>query len=169
MTLHAFILRARRPKSFVLAAALAGLSLLSGCTTVPKEVVEMSYVVGQDVAALEQSYKTLIAAHYEGLRAERERYLQERWIPKYLEDWISRGKLVDIAQGRVVWSREKRAFVTPTSGAKKELLESVLDWSEAAVADIEDKRSGLMAPLDQEEKALLASVEEGFRRIERGN
>jgi len=149
---------------------LAALIALPGCTTVPKEVVEMSYLVGQDVASLEQSYKALIGEHYKGLRDARERYLQDRWIPAYLEDWIARGRLKEIAQGRTVWSSEKRAFVAPTPNrASEELLNSILAWSEAAVADIEDKRNSLLAPLDKEEKTLLASVEEAFRRIQQGN
>lgn len=149
---------------------LAALIALPGCTTVPKEVVEMSYLVGQDVASLQQSYKALIGEHYRGLRAERERYLQDRWIPAYLGDWITRGKLKEIAQGSLVWSSEKRAFVAPAPNrASAELLDSILAWSEAAVADIEDKRNSLLAPLEKEEKALLADVEEAFRRIQQGN
>lgn len=144
--------------------------LLPACTTVPKEVVQMSYLVGEDIAALEQSYRALVAEHYKGLRAERERYLQNRWIPAYLADWIATGRLVELAQGRIVWSPEKRAFIAPSiTRASQELLESVLAWSEAAIADIEDKRSSLAAPLDKEEKVLLASVEEAFTRIRQGN
>lgn len=165
--MHTFAIRNFAIK---LMAAFACAAILSACTTVPKEVVEMSYVVGEDMAALHQSHKALIAEHYKSLRVQRERYLQERWIPFYLSSWIGKGRLVDIAQGKVVWSSEKRTFVPPTPvTAQAQLLDSVLAWSESAIADIEDKRASLMGPLDKEEKTLLASVEEAFRRAERGN
>ena len=53
--------------------------------------------------------------------------------------------------------------------AQAQLLGSVLAWSESAMADIEDKRASLIGPLDKEEKALLASVDEAFLRAGRGN
>lgn len=165
--MHPFALRSSAFKSM---AAFACVAILSACTTVPKEVVEMSYVMGEDMAALHQSHKALIAEHYKNLRAQRERYLQERWIPAYLSSWIGKGRLVDIAQGKVAWSPEKRTFVPPAPAtAQAQLLDSVLAWSESAIADIEDKRASLVGPLDKEEKSLLASVEEAFLRAGRGN
>ncbi|MDP8237783.1 MAG: hypothetical protein P9X24_01720 [Candidatus Hatepunaea meridiana] len=54
---------------------------LSGCTTIPKEVVELSYTMGHDLEALRQSYRTLITTHFDLLRKQREDFIVNDYIP----------------------------------------------------------------------------------------
>jgi len=158
-------------KLLVVFLILAGLSLsFVSCATVPKEVVELSYQMGVDLSAVHKSYKLLIHDHFDSLRAERIRYLNNEWIPKYIKAWVVNGRLLDVAKGEVVWSQEKGDFIKPIPGKEGEgFLTTVNFWSVAAVKNIEKKRAELLDPLNKQEEQLLSWVDDEFDRLYRGN
>jgi hypothetical protein len=155
-----------------LKALLAATSLLlaTGCSNIPQEVVDLSNVLGENMGAVHASHKQLIRQHFANIREQRLEYLNEVWVPYYLDRLIAKARLVEIASGKVVFDRETETFVTPTPGrAKVQLLDSVLAWSEEAVDTIEMKRKELIEPVDADEKELILSVDSAFETIFRGN
>jgi hypothetical protein len=143
---------------------------LCSCSTIPEEVVKLSYVVGQDIDALRVSYKTLIHEHYETLRSRRQDYLDNVWKPAYIKKWVADGHLIQIATGKEIYSEATDDFVVadPTKDAGA-LLDNVTGWAQEAVDAIANKRQELMAPLDAEEKELTAAIEDAFAQTMRGN
>jgi hypothetical protein len=154
-----------------LTLVLIGLTFFFGaCSTVPVEVVELSYRIGEDISEIQNSYMQLIHDHFEVLRQERLNYLENEWTPKFIEGWIEDGRLIDVASGNTVWSQEKKDFVSPTVGEeKKELLNTVMFWSQAAIQKITKKRSELLDSLNMQESQLSFLVSDAFNRIYRGN
>ena len=127
--------------------------ILAGCATVPKEVVELSYIIGQDLNAIHSSYRELIQNHFEGLRTQTNDFLDNRWIPAYIEDFIQSGELVVMAQG----------------ADPKRVLEDVQDWADVAISEIADKKRELIDPIDNDEKEVLNSVNEAFIQLIHAN
>jgi len=153
----------------ILATAVA-LLFLSACSTVPREVVELSYVMGQDIDALKVSYRDLVHRHYDALRAQRLAYLDKEWKPAFIKTWIADGHLIPLASGSEVFSQSAEGFVKPTPGKEEiQLLDGVAGWAEDAIEQITIKRGELINPLDQDEKELIAIVDESFGRLTRGN
>jgi hypothetical protein len=143
---------------------------LSSCSTVPKEVVELSYRMGEDIEAVHESYKNLIHDHFELLRGERIRYLDEEWTPKYIGAWIDTGRLRDIVKGDIVWSEERSEFIQPIQGREElGLLTTVTLWSMTAIQEIEGKKADLLEPLNKQEGQLSSLVDQAFNRLYRGN
>ncbi len=134
---------------FVVAFSLS----VAACATVPKEVVQLSYTVGQDIEAVHSSYKALIRTHFDGIRMQTTTFLETRWTPVYLADFIKNGDLVAMAKD----PDPVKAF------------EGVSAWAEVAVEEIENKKKELLTPIDQDEHTLLANVDEAFARIIRAN
>ncbi len=154
----------------VAATLLVSLGMTVGCSNVPKEVVELSYVIGEDLQAVHESHRKLVTLHYDGLRAQRTRYFEAVWKPRFIQRWVSNGRLVDIASGRMIFDEQRDDFVAPTKGKEGEqLVKSVWLWADAAIEEIEEKKTELMAPLDRDEKSLLASIDEAFGRLFKGN
>ena len=143
---------------------------VAGCSSVPKEVVELSYQIGTDLDVLHRSYDAMVADRFTEFRARRERYLEEEWIPVFLADFIKNGKLVETAKGSVVWSDEADDFVAPTPGREQtQLLATVREWSNAAIAEIAVKRGELIDPLDAQEIAIRRDLDEAFTRLRTAN
>lgn len=136
----------------LLIAVITGLALV-GCATVPKETVELSYTIGQDLDAVHSSYKALIQKHFESLRTQTTTFFNNRWLPNYLKEFISSGGLIGYARD----PDPVKAY------------EGVSAWAEVALEEIDNKKMQLLAPIDKDEKQLLASVDEAFSRLIRAN
>ncbi|MFZ5862383.1 MAG: hypothetical protein ACOYXR_06065 [Nitrospirota bacterium] len=134
-------------------AAILAVPLLVACASVPKEVVELSYVVGHDLDAVRISYRTLIHTHFDDLRSRANAFLEDQWVPAFLSDFVQRGQLVENARGS-----DPRA-----------VLEDVSIWAESAMEEINDKRRVLIEPIDRDEASLMSSVDEAFDRLTRAN
>jgi len=148
------------------AVAVVATIFLAACTTIPKETVELSYLMGQDLRELQRSYDQMIVDRFDDYRSEREAYLDDEWIPLFLEDWVSTGRLIETARGEVVWDIEKEMFVNPSAGeAQQQRLDTVLIWSREAVYAIEQKRKELLAPLNSREAEVRRDVREAFDQI----
>jgi hypothetical protein len=149
-----------------------GILLTAGCgsASVPEEVVKLSYQMGEDMNALQRSYEKLIHQRFDDLRQKRLQYLENRWKPRFIKNWIEIGRLLDVANGKVVWSFEKSDFVAPTpSKANAQLLATLEEWTSQGMRQIEEKKQELIKPLDDQEKELQDDVRLAFDRLMKAN
>lgn len=143
---------------------------LCSCSTVPKETVELSYAMGQDLAIVKKSYIELINNYFDLLQNIRLDYLEKEWTPMFIKQWVEDGYLVDIANGKLVWSVSQQDFVTPTKDSEmKELFTTINSWSLAAIQAINEKKIELIQPLESERKELLSLIDDAFDRFYRSN
>ncbi len=143
---------------------------LVGCSTVPKEVVELSYLSGRDLRAVHESYDALIHQFYENLRDQRRTYLDEVWYPRFLENWRQDGELVGIAKGERIWSVEAGDLIdTPPGTDAAESVATLNDWVTYALYAYEVKEQQLVAPLDADEEKLRTQVRQSFDRLAQAN
>jgi hypothetical protein len=127
--------------------------LFYGCATIPKETVELSYAIGQDLDALHASYTNLIHQRFDNLRSQTTDFLDKKWTPTYLGNFIKRGKLISLAQD----TDPVKAF------------DGVSTWAEIAVKAIENKKKELISPINADEQNILKSIDDAFARITRAN
>lgn len=156
-----------QPRKLTIRVLLLTMTFLAAaCSSVPRETVELSYVMGQDIRELQRSYDRMIVDRFDTYRTQREAYLEEEWIPMFLDDWVEQGRLIDTARGDVVWDAERRMFVEPDRGEdQQQRLDTVLIWSREAVSAIERKRRELLDPLDEREAEIRTDVREAFDQI----
>lgn len=144
--------------------------LVVGCAAnVPKEVVELSYQMEQDLVELESTYVLLVKQHFALLRSQRENYLKNEWTPRLVKSWVTDGQLVEMSNGSVVYDEASDEFIAATSPKPADQLRGVVLWAEAAVAEIEVKRAELLNPLIDAEQKLLADIQKGFSLIRLSN
>jgi len=122
---------------------------IGGCASVPKESVELSYTLGNDLESLHQSYEILITRYFDSLRGEVNSAIDRVFIPAYVNDFIKTGKLVE--------------------NAKAERADLVEAWASIAVETIDRERAARIEPLDRAEEDLLVSVNDAFDKAIRAN
>jgi hypothetical protein len=128
-------------KRYYFIGAILLIIILGGCATVPQETVELSYVMEENIVALKISYITLVNAHFDLLEKTRIDYLENFWIPEFINEWVNDGRLIEIASGRIIWSDERSGFIQPERGLEMQgLLTSTTSW---AMAAIEIKEKGI--------------------------
>ncbi|MEZ8141812.1 hypothetical protein [Enterovibrio sp. FF113] len=146
------------------------LVLLSACSaTVPKEVVELSYRIEQDLTHVQESYTSLVHQHIKVLRKQREDYLRNEWTPRFVKGWVKDGQLIEMAEGDVIYDEEKADFVKTRTTDSVGQLNSIVLWADSAITIIEDKRQSLLSPLDEAEKQLIADINQSFALIQQGH
>lgn len=151
--------------------ALCGsLFVMSACASVPQEAVELSYLIGRDMAALQQSYDLLLEQRFEDYRAQRTDYLENIWAPAFIAEWLKDGRLIDTARGVVVYDESQDEFVAPTPGREQQqLLSTIYGWSDAAIFEINDKRASLLDPLDEQERQIRREARAAFDQLIQAN
>ncbi len=144
--------------------------LLAGCASVPKEMVELSYRTGEDMAALHESYDYLIHDYYSKMREQRSAYLDDIWFPRFLDNWVEGGELAAIAKGEKIWSEEdSRLILTPPGSDPQESLLTLRDWVDYALYAYEVKEDSLLISLTGAEAALRKDVKDAFNQVIRAN
>lgn len=167
MNSKALIAATRRAKTLFLSALIVS---LGACASVPKESVELSYLIGRDLRALQQSYDQMIVQRFADYRAQRNDYVDNVWAPAFIADWIRDGRLVDTARGVVVYDENRDDFVAPTQGQEQQqLLSTVYMWSDAAIFEISQKRARLLGPLDEDERRIRAEAQAAFDQVIQAN
>lgn len=128
--------------------------LVNGCASrIPREALELTTTVGDDIKALHLSYRALIETHFNMLRLHTDSFIKNQWLPVFVNDFIKRGNLVQMVQN-------------PQTG---NMEQQVTDWVTVALETIRDKRNQLMKPIDEEEKKLLEMVDNSFSLLIRAN
>lgn len=139
----------KRIVKFAAAVLIAASFTVTGCATVPRESVDLSYTLGQDLESVHQSYRELITRYFEALRAQVNDSIDQVFIPTYINGFVISGKLIQDAQNQ-----------------RADLVEA---WARIAVKRIDRERRERLQPLNNAEQELLASVNEAFDKVMRAN
>lgn len=125
------------------------LVLAGGCASVPRQSVDLSYTLGQDIEALHQSHRDLIKRYFEALRTQVNDAIDRVYISAYINSFVVSGRLVQHAQNQ-----------------RADLVEH---WARLAVRTIDRERTARLQPLYDAERELLASMDDAFGRAVRAN
>jgi hypothetical protein len=120
-----------------------------GCARVPKEVVELSYTVGKDINAVHVSYRQLIKNYFDNLRKQAEDFVDNQWAPAMLKRAIEKTEL----------AKKIQEF------EPKQVLDYLQAWTAAAIKRIQGKKDELLTPINEDERKLLAEVDDAFAKL----
>jgi len=120
---------------------------MTGCASVPKEAVTLSYRVGDDIQQLQSGYRETVRLAFDQMRENGMNVIDNVWTPAFLSDFIVRGKLIESAQHEEF---------------KTQLVEA---WARLAIGKIEAKRKEFLDPLQKKEDELLAEIDAAFDQV----
>ena len=135
------------------AVAVLVVFTLFGCATVPKEVAELSYTIGEDLEAVHVSYKALVNTHFDGLRAQRLDFFNNKWKPTFLRKYIEESNLVE----RVSDKNAETVLVT------------VEVFAEVAIDTMEAIKKQWLDPINEDERKLIQLIDDAFANLFRAN
>jgi len=165
-----------------------GASLPASCVSVPREAVVLSRVVGIQIAEHRASHEEFVRLYYARSRDVVEIFLQDRWVPEYLERFVSQSRLMDLLvtpdevfdEATLELLQEEIMAVsgvgevrTPQiiaavsrvvgSGERGQIL---LDFAEVALAEIQAQRNELLDPLEWQEERALDHLAESYGQLQ---
>ena len=64
-----------------------------GCATVPKEAVQLTYTLGEDLQQLHVGYRNTAKFSFEQIQKRGPYAIENTWTPAFLKEFIVTGKL----------------------------------------------------------------------------
>lgn len=170
------------------------ISFTFGCVSVPKETVELSEIVDQQIMEMQRSHERFVSLYYEKLRAEVDTFMEQKWIPYFLSnvvegvgengarfrkdldkayklsniDWESVIEIKGIKDDDVRESILK-AVKDLTLKENAQLGLVLLDFSKAAQEQINNQRKSLIQPINDQERYVLDELRSGYSDLLRSN
>jgi len=145
--------------------------LFSGCAQVPKESVELSATVGRDIAVTHKAHIQLATLFFERMKQDVNRFIDETYAPYQIRNAMLRQKKLADSDDRNL--RRKSLLLAINAafkpGASEKLQSKVLMGMGSLVAkirkDVENMRSELLNPLNQQKKQVLGSINRAYQQI----
>lgn len=152
-------------------AAVLSLHLLAACALVPKESVELSTMVGRDIASVRQSHRQLAETLFGRMKNDVNRFVDDVYAPFQIQFVLSEQKEAQAGgDTNNVFSVLDTAMRQPDNAqAQTDILQFMQAFVEAVHADVEDYRTLRLAPVEEQEQAILADIDAIYDQIERGN
>ena len=165
--------------------AVVSLSL-TGCASVPREAVELSHVASRRVADTQSAHEALAHAYFRLSRDRIEDFLQHRWIPTFLANFVAGAKLMDELQNPIALTEEQRrrlqeelARATTLRGQSLDQAvlavnsafadsargSIVLEFADAALEQIATQRRALLDPIDEQERLVLDALRTNYAEM----
>jgi len=171
------------------AARALPLALLAvSCVSVPPDAVVLSNLVGTQIAEHRASHEEFVRRYYASSRDVVEMFLQNRWVPEYLETFVERSDVMGLLMAPdEVFTEDRlerlREAILAVSGVGEvrapQIVEAVtrvigdaergqiiLDFAQVALAEIEAQRMELLDPLSEQEQTVLDHLSESYAQLE---
>lgn len=121
-----------------------------GCVSVPKQAVILSSQLNQMIRESERSHLALVDAYIAERKARADDFLNNQWFPSFMEDFTTRAGI------------EKKLATTSDVSKKSKLLEQ---FSEAAAAELQKRRSAIFDGIDALGSALRRRLQEHYENM----
>lgn len=172
---------------------LLGMFLVGGCASTPKETLELSEIVDQQITQMQRSHEKFVRLYYGKLRDEAEDFIVTKWIPQFLSNVVegqSEGgkqfrqdldrayKLSALDWNNAVVLKENDPELRKAlQGALTELMKKqnatlgmvLLDFSAEAQRQINKRRKSLIAPIDEQEAYVLDELRGSYMDLLRAS
>lgn len=135
--------------------AVLVLMIAFGCASVPKEAVQLSYAVGRDIQEIHKGYRNTVRAYFQEMRERGLEVIDNQWRPTYLKVNIKESGLFE--------------HLRDTSVPEEERYVDLEYWCRGVLEDLDSTRSVFLDSLRVREDALVASIDEAFKRAIRAN
>jgi len=135
-------------KNFI---ALPIFIIITACSSIPKESVELSLTAGRDISAMQRAHLELIDLFYNRLISDVNRFIDEVYAPYQTE------KLVEEFGDELLDENSK--------GEKKINLDKMKIILEELYSEIEDYRKSKLQPLEEQRDSIKQNIINSYNRI----
>ena len=73
-------------RTLVMLSVVVVMCIGTSCTSAPKETVELTEIIGKQIAQMQVSHEGFVSLYYASLRENVNTFMEERWIPTFLQE-----------------------------------------------------------------------------------
>jgi hypothetical protein len=133
-------------------ALLSGLALmaLTGCASIPREAPELSAELGGRIKETRSAHVETVRLYMEAKRTQVDKFILDEWLPRFAKDLFSQDVVVR------AW---EEAAATKDPALR---LDFIRQLGTRVQKRLNEKRTELMAPLDEMEREILRRLDENY-------
>ncbi len=137
--------------------AIAALSLLSGCASIPPEAPELSTQLGTRIAAVEAAHNRLVEDFFADKRRRVDEYVEEVWVPTFATEFFQEPLI------KKTWDQ----VVSENNPAER--LKFIVFVGPKLQAKINAKRLELINPLEDLERTVKSKLKSEYDNMKAMN
>jgi hypothetical protein len=143
--------------------------LLTGCAVIPKETVPLSKAIGNDLQVLHTAHRNIIQIYFNKIIRDINSFVDDVYAP-YVIHYVLKADMKDYKSSKpsLFGSVEAAASKQGKTEADSALI-YMSDFLNEARAQIEDKRTELLFPIQKQASDLLLSVDQSYENVIHAN
>lgn len=144
---------------------------LAGCASIPKQTVDLSKAIGEDLQILQKTHTRIIELHFDKIINDINSLVDEVYKPFVISSVLNEDLEKFKAGGKSDNLFGALETSTKVSDAKQAdaLLEKMSFFIEAIHDDVEDYRDSLLSPIRKQKEDLLAAVNQSYDNAKYAN
>lgn len=136
--------------------------LILSCVSIPKETVVLSKTLGNDLEILHNSHRNIANIYFEEIKNNINIFVDEVYSP-FVIHYVLQVELEKSKNGQEsLYSAIEQAGKTGGKKETDEALNVMQEFQEAALAQINFKRKELLAPILNQEREVLSSINQSY-------
>jgi hypothetical protein len=150
-------------------AAILAVLILTGCASIPKEVVTLSQTLGNDLKVLHNSHLNTVQVYFGKIKFDINSFIDEKYAP-FVIHYALKSELANYKQGKTsLYGTIEIAGQKEGQKEANDALTVMMDFQEAARKQIESKREELLSPILKQEAEIKEAVNRSYENVQYAN
>ena len=150
-------------------AAILTVLILTGCASIPKEVVTLSQTLGNDLKVLHNSHMSTVQIYFGKIKYDINSFIDEKYAP-FIIHYALKSELANYKQGKTsLYGTVEIAGQKEGQKEANDALTVMMDFQEAARKQIESKREELLSPILKQEAEIKEVVNRSYENAQYAN
>ncbi len=139
---------------------------LTSCgVSIPRETVDLSKVIGQDIVALHNSHINLVDLFYQKIEDDINKFIDDIYAP-YIIHYVLKDELVAYQKGEEsLYGTIEKAGRSGNKKETTEALNTMVEFQEEAYSMIDSKRNELLYPILKEKRRLINQTNKSYENV----
>jgi len=147
---------------FKIIISLIVIAILSSCASIPKETVELSKVLGNDIRVLHNSHKTMVELYYNEIINDINAFVDDVYSP-FIIHYVLKAELAKYKkQEESIYGTIEDAGRIGGKTETDNALNIMTEFLEDANAQVEKKRKELLNPIIKQKNHILTQINDSY-------
>jgi len=148
-----------KPKAIIVIISLLA---LCSCASIPKETVELSKAIGEDLAVLQNSHQMMVELYYDKIINDINEFIDEVYSP-FIIHYVLKSELSKYKNGeQSLYGTIETAGITGGKDEAENALSMMTEFIEDANYQIEKKRDELLNPILKQKKEIIGAINKSY-------
>ena len=136
--------------------------LLNACATIPKETVDLSKVLGNDLVVLHNSHRNMVGIYYYKITNDINTFVDDVYAP-FIIHYVLKAELAKYSNGQEsLYGIIEMAGKTSGQTEAENALNVMTEFIEDANYQIEKKRAELLNPIVKQKREIVNSIDQSY-------